>query len=48
MLKENSIIINYDTDATEAFEIVTRLLDSLNIKYDVSGEETLEIIYYPN
>ena len=39
------IKIPYDLDATGAYELITALLNDLNVPYEESGEEIITITY---
>ena len=45
-MEENKIEIGHDISATDAYFIVTALLDKLGIKYEESGEEKITIKYW--
>ena len=45
-MEENEIKIDYKCTASDAYFLVTGLLDKLGIKYEESGEETITIKYW--
>ena len=42
------IKIPYDLDALGAYELITALLNDLNVPYEESGEEVITITYTTN
>lgn len=42
---QKKIIIKYDTNSTDTLEIIEGIFTSLNIDYDIHGEEELTITY---
>jgi hypothetical protein len=47
-MEEKIVYIPYDIEAWDAFATVTGILDTLGVKYETSGEETMEIKFFYN
>ena len=47
-MKTEEIKISYDTRPEDFIDMITGVLDTLGVKYEESGEETITIKYWVN